>query len=440
VKETRESFFSRTGGALIPAVLTGIALALIFFAFVDWLGAYRMEQAERGWEETLGSWEEMVQRFPAREANAAALAVERLSAELGINTAQRHRADGIRPTPGKVATYRSVKAEAGKYLQSQIERTTRGVDPATTGLASYLDNHREELRALHEQLLHDETPRWEQHLELLYAAPVPNLVGLLELQRLMLADSVARYAEGDREGALSGLEASWHLNLALRDDPALITQLIAMAVARMQAGVVRQFDDLPDIWHERLSENDFRDSFLFALQVEAQGMMQMPTALGREGNLLHLAIWNVARPYNRLCAASLSDEMRRRLVRLSKAEALCSGDPGYHGADLNVPVPRWNLLGRLIVPNLGSSLERLARLELDTELSLKVLEVDSARRSNGGQFPRTVEGIADSAACPEERWEYYVDPSGKMTILFSRELTWPNQPGTKLPTRFTVRN
>jgi hypothetical protein len=420
-------------------VLAVLVLALLFFELVDWYAGYRIEVTQRGWARTLGSWDEILERYPPREANAAALELERQSAALGIDLATRSYEGRERPAPKKVLAFRRVKLAIGEYLQEQIERPHREAKPPPPELAAFLDAHRAELETMQEVLRHGEAPYWELRLDLTFEAPVPNLLGQIDLQRLLLAETLERNARGDRGGARAGLEASWKLNRALRDDPQLITQLIAMAVTRMQVGVLRQLEVAPDAWLRRLSEHDFRESLFLSMQLEARLMTLIDHGALIDGELMPLQrlLVILGRPYARFCFATVSDEFRRRLDRLAEVEAMCWGRFADTGVDLEVPVPRWNLLGKLVVPYLGGAVERLARLELDLELSGKLLELEAAR-AGGGVWPPELPGIEASAVCPAERWVYRIEPDGGMTIAFSREHDWRNYQGPILPARFRV--
>jgi len=195
-----------------------------------------------------------------------------------------------------------------------------------------MNSHAAELATLRRQLLSGPVPRWELQIERLLSAPVPNLGGNIDLQKLLLADALAHVAVGDHEGALERLESSWRLNAALREDPMLITQLVSMAVTRMQVGVLRQLGDAPVIWPSRLNDVGYRDTFLVALQLESRFWIEFDSqgGLWAAPNVLQRIAWKVTGPYFRFCMASVSDQMRKRMAALAAAQALCDGDPEYH--------------------------------------------------------------------------------------------------------------
>ena len=426
---------------MVTAVVAALVLSLVVIVTAFGLATWKVDQTREAWNREMGTWDEVLQHYPHREANGGALELERLSAAVGIDLVTRSAEDRKPADPSRLESYKKIRQLAGRYVEEQIERTRRGVDPPPPELAAHLEAHAEELEALRRRLTDGPPPRWELQIERLFSAPIPNLIGNINLQKLLLADALAHGAGGDHEGALECLEASWKLNAALREDPVLITQLIAIAVTRMQVGTLRQLREVPEVWRERLAEDSFRDSFLVALQLESRIWIQADdlSMMNLAPNLLQKVSASVTKPYAQFCLASFSDQMRERLESLAAAQALCDGDPGYHGADLNVEVPRWNVIGGIIAPTLGNALERLARLELDVELTARLLELEAAR-SEGGGWPDPAPEFEASRCCPEERWDYRVGPDGAMSIAFSREIDWPNATGPVLPLEFSIGN
>ncbi len=348
---------------------------------------------------------------------------------LGIDIATRSDEGRPRPDGGLKAGFRTLKQHLGPWLDGHLARPYRGVDPAPPYLAAFLDRHAESLDAIRDHLIHGEKPVWEMDVDKMLAAPVPNLVGHLDIQKLLLGDALARAGAGDLDGALRDLEASWRLNRSLRDRPALITQLVAVAITRMQAGALRQLDGVPRFWRERLFEHDFRESFLNALRYEGWFWSEAgdATLFAGELKLTDRVVSRVAAPYVRYCLADMSGSLHERIRRLARLDAVCDSDLARYGADLNVPVPRWNLLGEIAVPNLTNAIYRISSLELDLELTSKLLELDAEK----------VPGAVESEACPGDRWIYRIGEDGA-SIALSREIEWPGRIGVILPTKFRL--
>jgi hypothetical protein len=424
--------------SILTVLLIVLVLGLILFAVAARIATHKSEVVRSRWERSFGSRESILERYPAREANDAARTLERLAAAIGIDLAPRGIEERERPSRESVAGHRRIKVSLGRYLGGQVQRPERRVDSPPAELAGFLDQHGEAIAAIRQQLNENDAPVWERDIEIPYAAPIPNLLGHLDLQRLLLADALASGGRGDDRRALDDLNASWQLNRALRDDPILITQLIAITVTRLQIGTLRQLGQVPPNWVERLAEHNFRQSLLSSLRFEAWAWTQVDHAAMVQPALGQRVVYSLGRPYVRYCLADASEDYRQRLDNLARSRTWCDVDLAALEADLHVPASRWNLLGDLVVPNLSGAVDRLRRLELDIELTAKIIEIETDRRANSGVWPGAVPASERSTVCPDDRWVYEIGPGGEMAIGFSREISWPEQKGIILPTRFAA--
>lgn len=349
--------------------------------------------------------------------------VEALAAALGIDLAPPALDGRVRPDPRAVEALQSVRAALYDHLDRELQRTTPGSTPLPAGLAGYLEERREPLAALRQRLIAGEPPRWEGC----------NLLGQIQLQRLLLTQALAR-------GSLAELEASWQLNAALREAPELISQFVAIAVARLQAGVLRRLDDVPAGWDERLLEHDYRESMLHALEQESRSLRQVGAAGAAElleANRLQRTALRWSEPYVSWCLADLDTRFRRHLVRLAELDSLCPQEVRVLSERFVEELPWWNPLEALTTP-LRGAIERVARLEIDIELTHKLLLLVAERRRHGGLWPAALAGLEDSTACTEFRWVYRVGADGRtMQLALDRELDWPGVSGLILPTRWS---
>lgn len=439
------------GSWIAPAVGGVLIGSIAVFSIASLVASWQTERTERGWSHTLGVREELLRRFPAREANPAALRLESLAAGLGIDLAPRNLESRVRPAPESLERYEQIRLDVGAYVAAQLRRTEPGVEPAPGAVAAYLAEHRASLYEVVRSLTEDPAPQWE--LQLAPEASLPNLAGYLNLQRLLLADALAASIAVDRKRAWADMEASWQLNRALRDDPMLVNQVIAMAVTRMQAGMLWHLDPVPQAWRERLFEHDYRASTLTALGVEgwlwtqadpldlktpsvwpAVTRFSAPPWLPPLGKKVARKLWM---PYARYCVADASDQWRRHLAELAASAVLCDYDPARRGTDLDIPIPRWSIVPQRLLTAPSVAVSRLARLEVDLEFTVKLLDLRVARRASGA-WPRWTPDFERSSACPDDRWAYEVTPEGKMSLAFARDLVWPDSSGLILPTRYAV--
>ena len=89
---------NRRTGAILTVARAALAVLVGLFVIMAGVASYKTTKVERRWARTLGTWDEILERYPPAEANAAALKLERLTARLGIDTATRSYEGRSRPT------------------------------------------------------------------------------------------------------------------------------------------------------------------------------------------------------------------------------------------------------------------------------------------------------------------------------------------------------
>ncbi len=405
------------------------------FGFVSVIGGIRHDRAILAWNARFGSWDNLLARYPPRDANEPALRIEERAARLGVNLAPESGGDRSRPSVEQERRFRRIEADLSRYVRSQIVRNRSPVASPSSRVADFLANHAAEIAAVRDELIEAPAPpAWELYLEREIDNPLPNLLGHFNLQRVLIADALEHTRIGDHETARRDLEASWRLNEVVRRDPVLITQSITISIARIQAGALRHIEGLDPVWQGRLLEQRFRRSMRHALQNEVRFWSMGSTALfDTDDNLLTRSVMAVAAPYIRLCLADVTEESLRQMDKLTWVEDVC--DPSARGADES-GFAGWNRLAPLIVPNFGGISEGIARLELDLELTTKVLEARAARDTLGA-WPTEL-ARARSETCPADLWVYEADPSGNASIRFHRDVNWADQSGTLLPVSFAI--
>jgi len=417
--------------------LVTISLGLVLYLLVAGISSYETGNVRRAWKETFGSQEQFFERFPSRQPSEDALRLEQLTPALGIVTEARHRTDGRPMRDARTATFAEIKREMMDYGMRQFGKSERGLDPAPEIVVAYLEQYEAELADVRELIVASGELHWELELERMFAAPIPNLLGHLDLAKLLAVDALVALEQGRRATALEDLDAIWLLSNALRRDPMLLNQLIAMVDLRMLTGILRQVPDAPEIWRERLAEQDHRSRFIEAMEVDAWIWAHAPMGGGfntGKSALLENFTATVRGPYLKFCMAQASNALRERLQNLKQLPALCDYDLVSRDADLAIELPPWNILGNTMMPNLTSAVERVARLEFDLELTRHVLDLDAglAQSANTSSSVR-------SEACPESGWIYDRSRPGQVVLSLDRALDWSQSlRGHKIPERFTL--
>src|SRR5207248_1221018 len=120
----------------------------------------------------------------------AAVALTRLVAPLGVDFAspRLHRAS---------KEFDAIKKPLSDYLEAQLARPSNAIDDAPPVLAAYLAEHRAQLDAVRAHLLAGTAIAWKAQLSKGFDAPLPNLLGHMELTRLFVADALLQARAND---------------------------------------------------------------------------------------------------------------------------------------------------------------------------------------------------------------------------------------------------
>jgi len=365
--------------------------------------------------------DELERRFPPARTNEAALRLEEKAALVGIALAPEKTSNRHRPAAAEKSVYDAARAAVSGFVTREATGENEEAGLLPEEVARFLSLRGEALAAVRDELLSSaQPPRWEMDLTKgAQYAPLPNLLGILNLQKLLLAAALSESLQGRAEEAERHLEASWRLNEALVARPELISQLIAIAGGKLQIGILRKlaFDREP--WLERLPRQDFRAAFFWSLRAEATA------SLGGEGKQGSPELLEYARGM-------------REVVRELEKENACSfrqegaerfWQPLFPGREARV-------LSGITLPNLTDAVHRVFRFELDRELTALVLEARRALRSRQeGRRPDFQD--RPSLVCPGARWNYRISGGGDaLTIAFEGHLPEWETVALKLPLSF----
>jgi hypothetical protein len=391
-------------------MLTAGVAAPLAAALVAGLGcraqpSHREARAVAAWTEAFGEPATLLSRFPRQSENETARQIGPLAAGVGISL------DG----PAGSA-FSAIRSDLVAYLSSVLERAEAGIDRPPDAVVSFLAEQGPAIRAVIAKLARAEPPRWGLDLGRGEAGPVPPVIALLQLDRLAGVVALERTRFGDRAGAEQALEACSNLEESLSGRPEVVSQLTAVAAARIEAGLLRKIAVEPGRWRTPLAVHDYRQSLLAAIQVEA---WQRATAVERAGGAAA----------SRWVADSL--DATRVLILAFRDAPVSDGD----GAGFRRRIAaRWtpDNLSTTEIPNLINAWKRIDRLVIDRELTDKILQ---ARMLARGGWPAAIPGVRKSA-CVAAHWVYRVGPDQRMRIALSRKLRWPGQPPPILPLRY----
>jgi hypothetical protein len=401
----------------LRAVLAAAVVVVLAVAGVRLWAPQRQQAADRGWAESFESMEALLARYPSAPDSPAAMELADLAQRLGISM---HTAPAPETGPEEVRRLQPlvtfVAAQAAKADDDVLEAPPPEV-------AEFLSGRAAEIDAVEARLLGRDPIAWAIDIRQGAGGPIPSLLGFRYLQSVLLARALVAARRGDAPAAQRALEASWRLNLAVRERPELICQLIAIAVDDLHDGVLRRVPAVPVEWAERVSSQDWRRALLRSYQAEAllfsitarnggvtafRDRATGPVSLiSRAGAVLFLE-WSIA---------DYSEQMRRMAVELRQQDA-CAVDTEAVSRRTEDGLSRWNMLGRVAVPGLARSWDSAARAALGDELTrLVVLSRTPARApASGAVLPAAV----PSTVCAGLTWAVKTLPSGDIQIEADR--------------------
>ncbi len=200
----------------LAMVLFGVViLGLVTYSSISHLGKIRLAEATLQWNDTFGTWEELLDRHPSRETSASALALEQLAVRVGADLAPRMRETAERPSRESGRAFGEAVSELGDYLDAELRAPAAAVGPPPENGAGFLEAQAPGIAELREALLSGQRPDWELRIEETYRAPIPNSIVLLKLnnaaRRCPATDAArasgrsggqpARFVEAEREPA-----------------------------------------------------------------------------------------------------------------------------------------------------------------------------------------------------------------------------------------------
>jgi hypothetical protein len=274
----------RIGRTIGIFVLALVGAALVWFAAGSLKAARRERAAVASWEASFGLLGDLVVRFPAHPANETARTLEDAARGLGIELRSRgEQPADEEPSRPKKTEWDGVRAPLEKWADAQAAKAEGLPEPPPAAVASFLAAHAPALDAIEKTLLAGPAPAWAMDVSKLYAAPVPNLSGQMQLARVLVGRAEARAAAKDAR-AEESLRAAFALTGSLRGRPEIVSQLVSIAATRLELAAARRIPVDAVAWRERLKTLDPRAGMLATWKREAWVQNESAKRL-REGRL-----------------------------------------------------------------------------------------------------------------------------------------------------------
>ncbi|NEO98772.1 MAG: hypothetical protein F6K58_08855 [Symploca sp. SIO2E9] len=404
-------------------------------------GNFLAAQLEKEIEQEI---EKFAQQFPLTEPNNSALKLQALTAKsrmgMSINPDEftvdayisSHPDFSVSFSTTEIQAFQKIMKQLKEYLEAQIVKPNDQVDPPPEKLQRYLASKADSLEAIRNHVLNNEVPQLRVYiapiLEGDYEYALPSHLSVANLQRLLLLDILEKNRRGQTQAASEMLEVSWKINKSLRNQPILISQLVAIIVLKEQIGVIRKLDSLPPKWQQGLLDHNYSKSILTSVEGEFIGNFRIIKNFNsytfRELEDLDLQwliiLRPIAKPYYRFSAVDYFPVAKQALSK-KQTQNICS----YDLAVIYDTPSWWNILGHDIFPGIPSFINQRLKGDhamLELELTQKILQIKELAAKEG-KWPESVPNL-ESSICPGEKWIYQVSPDNTMSISFSAQPQW----------------
>lgn len=322
------------------------------------------------------------------------------------------------------------RSGAGAWVDAVIQGQSDEISEPPAALREFVRDRREIVWSVIAALEKDQ-PDWGKGSDL---QTVIGAVGLplMRLERLLLAVALVEEYDGNAIDASRALEASWSLGSSLPSGRLLITQLVAIGVQRMQVGAVRKMQAPPLQWLGRLGSDGPWPRMLDAVTQEGRFRPPAPADGSRDASS-EVAVKALSAIADALAKVSPCD-----LASMSDDEIWRPAAAALAAETDEVKRAFRDFYAQHMVESVASAIRRAARLEVDRELTLRVLQLRLEKdTSRDGRWPEKLLD-ATSAVCPAATYTYNWTIGG-VELRFEGSVDVPKM-GPVLPLAFRSRS
>ncbi|HSE40417.1 MAG TPA: hypothetical protein VLH08_06585 [Acidobacteriota bacterium] len=403
-----------------------MAVVLLLIVSV-WLGfsfytAQTKKELSKKWDEEFNSFEDFEKRFPKHRENHAALELEKLAASVGIDLTPKDIKNRVRPDKKKKEAFKKIKDEMQKVLYSRLSHENSDVIVLSDGLKDFLQENESKLNEIVEVATREPKPLWAVDISKHVKAPIPNLLGQIQMQRFLNLKASLLIGESRFTEAENVLEASWNINNHLLSRPELLSYLIGIVVIKFQAGNLRQIPLSNNVWHTRINDPEIG----MHLWVTQQGEVLMMLKAAEQGETLQQNDKRrspyelIVSPYVHVMTLNFADRMYSYLCDLKKRDG-CSPKKLLKDNEVKSLFPSWNIIGPVMFVDPAGPWNRVMLLNHDLELTSKIIEIKTGLDLNSHSFG--TEYTLPSMVCPGEKWNYEKVSDG-FKLTFSKRIDW----------------
>ena len=321
-----------------------------------------------------------------------------------------------------------VKSPLANYVIEELRTSGDVVFRPNEDVEAFMEWARPGAEAVAALLDEPPTAHWDRDLARGFAAPIPNLIGVIDLQRLFMLFALDAARRDEAPEAIDWIIASERLSGSLREDPITISRLIAVLMAKERLQLILRLANRRQVALPSLQVDHEVEALQQALWIDRRMMAnlgELESPATPRATVLHAMTLRASLPtLERLHALDALDSICDRDVRRLEA--------GFAKpeSELAEQVMAWDMF--------VSALDRVLQLALLHELTAIVLDARQHREDHGS-WPATVsEESRQSLACPGDRWLYQRLDDGRIRVSFGRRVRWRQaDPGQQVPLIWT---
>lgn len=395
--------FRRSSLCAIAVACAVLLVPVFWLAGGRRLAAYHERRVDRAWARDFESMEQFASRYSDATISIGALRLEAAAARLGVET-NPTSPKGAHPLEEDRKAFQAIEPSLRAHVSPPDETSGAEPGPPPADVAAWLTAHREDVDILVKEASEGDPISFETNWSGA-VQPLPSVWGLRGGSSAATLLALERGRAGDTAGALRALDAAWRIGGALRERGEFISQIGVHAIDGATLRALRHVHGAAPDWPSRLAQRDYRRSLLRTLQGEALQHAGLTRRLDAP----------VQGPFFRLMATDYSDALRVAAGQLNRANP-CLLDMDAIDASAQASLVPWNVLGRETLPSLPRGWRSAVRVDLEVELTQKVLAARELR-SPQGAWPATLADL-ESRVCPGLRWRYSASGGGAAAIVF----------------------
>ena len=323
--------------------------------------------AGREWPLGLGTLDSVPARFPASQQNEPATKLVALASAAQIDVAPvvtRRRAARSSNVAARLAI--------ADYTKKELARPG-AIDAPPPAVVNLLAATATTMDAVRDHLLSSQPVVWPVDVTKGFDGPMPNLLGHMHIQRLLIARALDKARVGD-PAAWEELHASWQLNRGLWGRPDLMSNLIAVASTRMANDAARKMPRPAPAWLAEMRTFDYVRPMAAAHQAEAYAYEHGARAGSRSVRSF------LAAPLLRLQALAGAETMRLYVTAAVSADTCDTESAKFAVARAIIMTPprSWLPIRMFAMPNILGAWDRMLKMRCEIAATQRAVARTSA--------------------------------------------------------------